>query len=214
VHAVYRWLTFKELATTCCISKLWYAAACTLKSRCERLKTFSDRVISHLVQSPLRRHITQFTSDTDEYTRLTVASLTLLKTLMPHIDSLHCAIIVTEDTPPQLALPVGLRELTIRFRIEVNSPNQCALITFLVASIACECTHLTRCQFGVKLASASDDWLTMDGGIVEPLSRISSLTDLALYGGPHPTCIDLLRGMTQLRRITINAPQMKFVCWL
>jgi hypothetical protein len=204
IHAVYGWLTFNELATTCRISRSWYAAACNLKSRCERLKTFSDRVIYHLVRSPLRRHITQFTSDTDEYTRLTVASLLLLKTLMPHVDSLSCAIIVTEDTPPQLALPSGLRDLTIGFQFEADSPNRRALITNLMTSIARECPYLTRGEFGVQLTSAPCVWSTMDGRIVEPLSRISSLTALALYGRPHPTCIDVLRRMTQLRRIDLR----------
>jgi hypothetical protein len=111
---------------------------------------------------------------------------------------------VTDDTPPQLPLPVGLRELTIRFQIKVDTPNRRALITTMMASIACECTHLTRGQFGVKLTSAPFVWLTMDGRMFEPLTRIHTLTDLALEGQLHPTCIDLLRRMTQLRRITID----------
>jgi hypothetical protein len=204
IHAIYGWLTFNELVPTSRISKSWYAAACTLKSRCERLEKFSDRIIDQMVRSPLRRHINQLTSETFVNTCLTVASLLLLKTFMPHVDSLRFTIIVTEDTPSQLALPVGLRDLTIRFEIEVDSPNRRALITNLMASIARECPRLTRCQFGVQLTSAPSVWLTMEGRIVEPLSRISSLTDLTLYGEPHPTCIDVLRRMTHLRQIDLR----------
>jgi hypothetical protein len=81
LYAIYGWLTFNELVPTSRINKSWYTAACNLKSRGERLKKFSDRVISQMVHSPLRRHITQLTSGTVVCTHLTVASLALLKTL-------------------------------------------------------------------------------------------------------------------------------------
>jgi hypothetical protein len=201
LHTVYGWLTFKELARTSRIRKSWYAAACHLKSRGERLDVTND-VIFHLVRSPLCHHINQLTSDTGE--RLTVASLLLLKTLMPHVDSLRCTIIVTEDTTSQLALPVGLRELTIRLEIEVDSPNRRALVTTMMASVAIESPRLHRVELGIESDSASGDWSTMDGRIFEPLTRIDTLTDLTLNGELHPTCIDVLRRMTQLRRITID----------
>jgi hypothetical protein len=204
LHTVYGWLTFKELVTTSRINKSWYAAACNLKSRGERLDDVTNDVIYQMVQSPLRRHVTQLISDPGEDTCLTVASLLLLKTFMPHVEQICCGVIVAEDTTPQLALPVGLRFIRITFRVKTNLPTPAVdeMLIRLVASIARGCPRLTSCQFGVKLAASPAVWSTMNGRIVEPLSRMSSLTDLALYGGPHPACIDLLRRMTQLRRIT------------
>jgi hypothetical protein len=205
IHAVYGWLTFNELVPTSHICKSWRAAACNLKSRGERLDKVTDDVIDQLVQSPLRHHIDRLQSED-----LLVQSLILVKVYMPHIETLAFDLVVSAAMPSHqvLALPCDLRELTIRFQIEVDSPNRRALITTLMTSIARECPHLTRGEFEVHLDSASDDWSTMVGRIVEPLTRIGSLTDLILTdltfdGELHPTCIDVLRRMTQLRRLTI-----------